>query len=551
MSDKVESSVDPETGPVPAPQPAAARSIQGVRWVVVVLAILTSTFFYGLDNTVVADIQPTVVQRFNAIDRLSWISVTFLIGAAGTNFFWGQVYSLFNVKWTYIICVALFEVGSALCGAAPTMTAFLIGRTICGLGGCGMYTGVMVMLSFLTTPKERPAYLGLTGLTWGLGTVLGPIIGGVFALHASWRWGLYINLIFGAIAAPVYFLMIPSLPASQGPAFARWKKVDFLGMVLIIGLLLSCLMAINFGGVLYPWSSGRIIALFVVSGVLSIAFSLQQGLCIGTSTKHRSFPVHFLRNAQLLLLFAAEVCATTLTFTPIYFLPLYFQLVKSDSALTSGVKCFPLVVFLVVTIVGNGMATARYPWFQPWFILGSVTGTAGSVLLYTTSKSPHSSDATIYGASVLTGFGAGCFVTLCFAAAQTHVSERQADIPHAVAFMAFAQQGGAALTLAIANSVFVNDAVANIAGILPRLSRDAILRILSGVADEAIREGLSGVESERVAGAVAASLGRAYIVAIACGALAVVLSVGIMRDRGWEERVGRALVPRWVGRKGK
>ncbi|KIA75590.1 MFS transporter [Aspergillus ustus] len=520
MSDKdAPSSSDTETGG-DVPTPAPVRSIKGVRWVVVVLAILTSTFFYGLDNTVVADIQPTVVQRFNAIDRLSWISV----------------YSLFDVKWTYIVGVALFEIGSAVCGAAPTMTAFLIGRTICGLGGCGMYTGVMVMLSFLTTPEERPAYLGLTGLTWGLGTVLGPIIGGAFAIHASWRWGLYINLIFGAIAAPVYFFMIPELETAQGSIISRWKKVDFIGTALIVGLLLSCLMAINFGGVLYPWDSGRIIALFVVSGVLTIAFGIQQGLCIGTSAEHRSFPVQFLRNSQVLLIFMAEICATTLTFTPIYFLPLYFQLVHADSALTSGVKCFPLVVFLVVTIVGNGMATARYPWFQPWFLLGSTIGLAGSALLYTANES--TSDARIYGYSILIGFGAGCIVTLCFATAQTQV--KQIEIPHCVAFMAFAQQGGAALTLAISNSVFLNDALRQLGDVLPNLSRDSIQRILSGLGDEIV-DAFSDTERERVSSTIADSLAKAYIVAIACGALAVLLSVFIKRDREWEKRVWTAV----------
>ncbi|KAJ0420100.1 hypothetical protein BJY00DRAFT_284742 [Aspergillus carlsbadensis] len=158
MSDSPNAASYTGTGDAPAPPPA--RSIKGLRWVVVVLGILTLTFFYGLDNMVMA-----VVQRFNAINRLPWISITFLIRAASTNFFWGQFYSLFDVKWTYIACVALFKVGSAMCGAAPSMTAFLVGHTICGARGCGIYTGVIIMLSFLTTPKECPAYLGLTRLT--------------------------------------------------------------------------------------------------------------------------------------------------------------------------------------------------------------------------------------------------------------------------------------------------------------------------------------------------------------------------------------------------
>jgi hypothetical protein len=195
-----------------------------------------------------------------------------------------------------------------------------------------------------------------------------------------------------------------------------------------------------------------------------------------------------------------------------------------------------LVIFLVVTIVGNGIATARYPWFQPWFLVGSIFGLAGAALLYSADES--TSDARIYGYSILIGFGAGCFVTLCFATAQTQVDK--AEIPHAVAFMAFAQQGGAAFTLAISNSVFLNDSIRQISDILPQLPRASIQRILSGLGSD-ILSSLSKAERDRVSQAVAASLSKAYIVPIICGGLAVILSLFIKRDRDWEKRAKSAV----------
>lgn len=142
------------------------RDITGWKWVVVVLSILSSTFLFALDNTIVADIQPVIVRQFDSVSKLSWLSVSFLIGAAATNLVWGKIFGQFNAKWTYILCVTLFEVGSAICGAAPTMEALIVGRAICGVGGSGMYVGVMTLLAATTTIHERPMYVGGTGLTW-------------------------------------------------------------------------------------------------------------------------------------------------------------------------------------------------------------------------------------------------------------------------------------------------------------------------------------------------------------------------------------------------
>lgn len=142
------------------------RDISGWKWIVVVLSILSSTFLFALDNTIVADIQPVIVRQFDSVAKLTWLSVSFLIGAAATNLVWGKIFGQFNAKWTYILCVTLFEVGSAICGAAPTMDALIVGRAICGVGGSGMYVGVMTLLAATTTIHERPMYVGGTGLTW-------------------------------------------------------------------------------------------------------------------------------------------------------------------------------------------------------------------------------------------------------------------------------------------------------------------------------------------------------------------------------------------------
>ena len=172
------SSADIEKAEEPAPEEKSPRDIHGIKWALAVSSVLISAFLFALDNTIVADIQPAIVEEFGQVGKLSWLSVAFLVAGIGTNLFWGKMYSQFDAKWLFLFTAFLFEVGSAICGAANSMDLLIFGRALCGTGGIGVYAGVMTLLSVNTTEHERPMYIGFTGLTWGLGTVLGPIIGG-------------------------------------------------------------------------------------------------------------------------------------------------------------------------------------------------------------------------------------------------------------------------------------------------------------------------------------------------------------------------------------
>lgn len=173
-------------------QPAAEkppRDIFGVKWVLVVISVEIAAFLFALDNTVVADVQPAIVLAFNDVGKLPWMNGGFFMAAAATNLVWAKAFGQFNTKWTYLVALTMFEVGSAICGAAPNMNAMIVGRVIAGAGGVGTYVGVMTILSVMTTLQERPLYVSTTGILWGAGTILGPVIGGAFTQsNATWRW---------------------------------------------------------------------------------------------------------------------------------------------------------------------------------------------------------------------------------------------------------------------------------------------------------------------------------------------------------------------------
>lgn len=163
------------------------RQIRGFRWLIICVSLYVTCFLYGLDTTIAADVQSAVITRFGHVDQISWIGAGFPLGSVCVILFLGTLFNTFNMKWVYFSTVVLFEAGSALCGAAPTMSALIVGRVIAGAGGSGIYLGCLQYFAVMTTEKERGFYMSLIAMFWGLGAVLGPVIGGAFAVSsATW-----------------------------------------------------------------------------------------------------------------------------------------------------------------------------------------------------------------------------------------------------------------------------------------------------------------------------------------------------------------------------
>ncbi|KAH8653989.1 major facilitator superfamily domain-containing protein [Tricladium varicosporioides] len=504
------------------------RDISGLKWALVVFSILSSTFLFALDNTIVADVQPVIITHFNSVGKLTWLSVAFLIGAASTNLVWGKIYGQFNAKWTYILCVTLFEVGSAICGVAPSMDALIVGRAICGVGGSGMYVGVMALLAATTTMHERPIYVGSTGLTWGLGTVLGPIIGGAFTdSSAGWRWAFYINLCIGAVCAPVYLFMLPNKDPRPGVSFKdRAREIDYVGAVLTLGAFISGIMAISFGGITYPWNSGNIIGLFVCSGVLFVMLGVQQVYTIFTTTSRRIFPVEFFKSRTILILFAMTSAGGAAVFLPIYMVPIFFQFTRDDTALEAGVRLLPFIFLMVFAVIGNGAILSVYGYYMPWYTLGGILVVTGGALMYTIDV--DTSVSRIYSYSILVGFGTGLFAQASFSVAQATVEPEL--IASAVGFITCAQVSGITIALAIANSIFLNKSQAAISAILPNVPTADIQAAITG-AGSAFVASLSNAVKREVIAAIVTSISKTYILVIAAGTLTTVLSFAMKRER--------------------
>ena len=212
--------------------------------------------------------------------------------------------------------------------------------------------------------------------------VLGPIVGGALAQSsATWRWGFYLNLCIGGLFAPIWIFLLPGFdPRGPQSFISRVREFDYLGAIFSIAVIVCLVMAINFGGVVYSWDSGQIIALFVLSGVICIAFALQQVFTFGTTTAHRMFPVSFLKDKEALLLFFLMTSCKAGGFIPVYYIPPYFQFARGEDPLLSAVRLIPLIICISGMVLVNGALMAKSGYYQPWYVGGSTLALVGAVL---------------------------------------------------------------------------------------------------------------------------------------------------------------------------
>ncbi|KAJ5272444.1 hypothetical protein N7478_007569 [Penicillium angulare] len=498
-------------------------------WFLIVGTILSSCFLFALDDTIVADIQSPILKRFNEPRKMSWIGIAFVLASASTVITWGKVYGIFSAKYLFLISVVLFEGGSALCGGANTMNAFIVGRAIAGLGGAGLYLGCLTLLTITTSIHQRPAYMAFTGITWGAGTVLGPVVGGAFSdnRHAGWRWSFYINLCIGAVASPVYIFMLPKAdPHPEATLRAKLLQIDYLGAFLNVSSLVCLTMALNFGGDLYDWNSGPEIALWVVGGALLLLFCLQQAFTIGTTKRERIFPLELLRQPLMWLLFALMAAAGTCVFVPTYYIPIYCQFVLGDTPLGSAVRLLPFIIVMVFVGLASGAGMSILGFYMPWYFFGGILTSIGGGLMSTIKLSSHVGK--IYGYSVLIGLGAGLFIQTGYSVAQAKVpSSRASD---ASSFIALAQNIGFMLSLAISGAVFQNEAVDKLHVLLPTLTREQLHGAITG-ASSGMMQHLPDELRKKVLEAIVEVMGHTYYLVATAGVMAAVGSLFMKRER--------------------
>ncbi|KAI9665525.1 MAG: hypothetical protein M1831_001667 [Alyxoria varia] len=505
-----------------------------VVWIIFIASIVSSPFLFGFDLVVVGNVQPQIVEELGEINKLPWISVAYALAAMATTLFWGRLFGMFNIKFVFIAAVLIFDVGVALSGAAPTMNTLIAARALSGLGSVGTYAGAMNILAVVTTTRQRPLYISFITLAYGSSTVLAPIVGGAFAdSSASWRWSFYINLCISGLFAPGYLLLFPSKTIHPSKSIKECVfRLDPVGNILWAGTTASCLMAISFGGAIYTWDSPRIIGLFVCSGVLLMGFVFQQRLKLATSADARMFPVIFMHSREMWILFCQVATSTAVATVPIFLIPLYFEFARGSSAIGAGLHLLPLMTFRSVGILLNGFLMRRFGYVMPWYLAGAALCVAGSVPL--TLVDSKTSAADIYGFSILLGAGVGLYNQASFAVAQARVEPRLA--PQAIAFITCGQVVGSAISLAVANSIFINQVTDLIGKQVSEASRERVQQMILEGSQVGVLHDSTTSQQAGIVQAISASLNHSYASVVAASTVSLILAALMKRDKLFKQR---------------
>ncbi|KAH7355747.1 major facilitator superfamily domain-containing protein [Pyrenochaeta sp. MPI-SDFR-AT-0127] len=497
-----------------------------VEWLLIVFAVYSSAFLYGLDTTIVSVVQGPVIERFGDVEKLGWLGIGFPLGSVATIAAWAKAYGIFDTKWMYIGSLLHFAAGSALCAAAPTMNALIVGRVWAGAGGAGMYLGQLNIWSQNTTIEKRSLYISGGGIIWGVGCILGPIVGGAFADGpATWRWAFYINLVLFGLFSPIYMLTIRShLPQPGEGLLTRVAKLDWLGILLNAAIYTAFVLSFAIGGTIWPWSSGGTIGSIVVFAVLVVLFSLQQQFCIFTTHTDRIFPIQFLRSRTFLLLFVAQSCVQTALAIPIYYIPLFFQFTRAETAIASAIRLLPFIIVNIVVVFANGALLPKFKYYVPWYLAAGVFNSVGGALFFGLLKQTTSS-GTIYGFSVLLAIGTGLAQQCAYSIATAKAPNQIAD---AIGFINNAQVGSVVIALTFTSLIFQNIGFHHVRNALVGLdfTNEQIRSALGGAKSELFSEGVLGEATrESVERGIVEAIRWSFFPVLLAGAIGLVASL--------------------------
>ncbi|KAH9239381.1 hypothetical protein K456DRAFT_1937512 [Colletotrichum gloeosporioides 23] len=478
---------------------------------VLFLGMLTA----NLDTTILAAAIPRITDEFETLADIGWYgSATFLTFAAFQTT-WAKAYKYFDIKWTYALTLAIFELGSIICAVAQNSATLIAGRAIAGVGAAGLTTGTFVIIGYTVIEELRPAFKGVLGATYALASFIGPIVGGAFTQNVTWRWCFWINLPIGGAAIA---LLIPFYhnPEHAKPLKATWQEkllqLDPVGGSLILTSVICYLLALQWGGLEKSWSNSTVIGTLIGFGLLSIACGVNE-IWMG---ERASIVPRLLKIRRILVNQFVVFLNSGGQFIMAYYLPIYFQSLRNDSPLQSGVHNLPFLIGGLFSMASGALLSATNLWL-PFLLPAAALSAVGGGLLCTLNA--DTSTAKWVGYQILAGSTTG-FVSQIPVMSNTAIVE-VTDVGSTSAMTLLFQLLGGSFSVSAAQSVFGNLLLRRLSRTAPQIPPAYILT--TGVSD--LRRAFTTEELPLILDGYTEGIQGAFAVATAMMAASVIAAL--------------------------
>ncbi|KAB5595945.1 Glycerol-3-phosphate dehydrogenase [Ceratobasidium theobromae] len=377
---------------------ADAPRKKDARFWLIFVALCVSTFLSALELTSVSTALPTIVEELKG-HEFAWIGSAYTLGSTAFMPMSGGLAEIFGRRSIMITSLVIFAIGSAVCGAAPNMSALIAGRTIQGIGGGGILTLTDIIVADLVPLADRGPYLGIVGAVWAVASAIGPPVGGAFA-ETNWRWLFYINLPISGVAMVLVLLFLrlhtPTESFSQ-----KIRRIDWIGNFLVIGSTTSTIIALTWAGAQHPWKSYQVLVPLLI-GLSGLAATFVYEFNWATEP---ILPRQLLWNRTSLSGYLGTFVHGLLMVGIIYYLPIYFQAVKGVSPIKSGIDMFGIAFTVAPFAILTGISTVVFNRYRPQNYVAWVIITVGLGLL--SMIKADSSKASWVGYQVIIGIGGG------------------------------------------------------------------------------------------------------------------------------------------------